>query len=295
MRLYKLGRDGKPQPAAGQASRTRARPVPAPEAVKDIRRILRRDALACVRHSDADVVAHALRAHPHAAGRRRVAYAVRDQIAQHLVQPARVAVYGERFSRFDLDSQFHAGGLGQRPEAGGDVRQQVGHVYRLPAQRQLAGFGEGQGAEIVHQPRQRPRFLQGGLDVVRRRRIDRVENALQIALDDVQRRAQFVGDVRRQIAPLAVGARQLGRHAVERARQPAEVLRTALLHLHLEVARGHGVGRVHDVCQGRGIAVIGAGAQYQRKYGNQHDQTASAEPNDEHGGRVAAKQARASR
>ena len=54
-------------------------------------------------------------------------------------------------------------------------------------------------------------FLGGGIDAI--------QNAFQVALDNVQGGTQFVGNVGGQVAPLLVGARQFRGHAVEGACQ----------------------------------------------------------------------------
>ena len=48
--------------------------------------------------------------------------------------------------------------------------------------------------------------------------IDTVENAFQIALDNVQRRAQFMGDIGGKIAPLLIAPLQFCHHLVEGVR-----------------------------------------------------------------------------
>ena len=57
-----------------------------------------------------------------------------------------------------------------------------------------------------------------------------------------------------RFAALAVGALQLGSHAIEGFSQPAERFEAVFLHghTHAEIAPGQGVGGCHDVGQGRG-------------------------------------------
>ncbi len=85
-----------------------------------------------------------------------------------------------------------------------------------------------------------------------------VEDALQVALDDVQRGAQLVGYVGGQVAAALVGAFQLLDHVVERGRQPPKLPGVMLGHTGAQIALGHGVGGGHDVGQRRGDAAKGA-------------------------------------
>jgi len=87
--LYQLAGDGQSQATASTA-RMGAGAVPAPKAVKNVGQILGQDALAGVTHSEAHTVTDPFPAQGDGAAGGRVAQRVGHQVAEHLVQPARV-------------------------------------------------------------------------------------------------------------------------------------------------------------------------------------------------------------
>ena len=69
--------------------------------------------------------------------------------------------------------------------------------------------------QIIYQAGHQIDFIQCVPDLIWRRLVHPVEDAFQIALDDVERRAQLVGDVGGQVAALLVGSLKLGDHFIE--------------------------------------------------------------------------------
>ena len=95
-----------------------------------------------------------------------------------------------------------------------------------------------------------------------RRFIDTVENAFQIALDNVQRRAQLVGDIGGEVAPLLVIALQLRHHLVKGVGQAAKVALAPFRHTYTQVAGRHCIGGGHDI--GKRCRHAAEGAHRQR-------------------------------
>ena len=91
---------------------------------------------------------------------------------------------------------------------------------------QLARFGQGQQAQVFHQALEQIGFFQRGDDVLLVGRVNAIQDALQAAAHDGQRRAQFVGDVGQHVAPFAVVALERVGHLVETVAQGAQVVRS---------------------------------------------------------------------
>ena len=107
-----------------------------------------------------------------------------------------------------------------------------------------------------------------------------VEDALQVALDNVQRCAQLVSHIGREIATPLVGAFQFLDHAVKRLGQPAELTRPMFRrrYLHAQVPLGHGVGGGHDGGQRGGDVPKGSSRQHCRQQWQRQRQAAAPDP-----------------
>ena len=92
--------------------------------------------------------------------------------------------------------------------------------------------------------------------------IDAVEQALEAALQNRQRRPELVGDVGHQVAPLAVGVLQPLGHRVERAGKRANRRRAAVLDAHRVVAVRHAIRRIHHGAERRREAPLPCAAAY---------------------------------
>ena len=125
------------------------------------------------------------------------------------------------------------------------VGQELGYVHRLQDQWQLPGLSQRQGLQIIDQPGQETRLIQRRLDVIGGRIVHPIQDAFQIALDDVQWCAKLVGYVRGQVAPPLVGQLQLLDHTVERRCQPSKLARPVCLHAHAQIPLGDTVCRSH--------------------------------------------------
>lgn len=128
-----------------------------------------------------------------------------------------IPTYGQLFRSRSRNrrGERDTGSLGAQPERRDQVCQQVRDIHRCHHQDQLARLCGRNQLQIFHQARGGASFLQRGRDVVVAGRVDTVENAFEIALDDVDGCAQFVGHVGREIAPLLVAALQFTGHAAE--------------------------------------------------------------------------------
>ena len=193
-----------------------------------------------------------------------MAQGVGHQVAQHLVQPAGIS--GQRQAWRAGHRQCKPCRLRQAAETGADIGQQLGYIHRLPRHGQLTSLGQRQGAQVLHQPPQAARLVQGGGHVLLRRFVNPVEDAFQVALDDVQRVAQLVRNVGGEVAALLICARQLRGHPVEGDSQPLEIGRPVLRHTHAQIARGDGVRGGHHVGQRRGDPSKGPHGQRHRQH-----------------------------
>ena len=94
-------------------------------------------------------------------------------------------------------------------------------------ERQAARFRERQRPQVVDKPRQHPRLVEDRGEVRLIRWVDAVEQRLEVALDDAQRRSELVADVGEERAPLALIRVEPLRHRVEVADQRVEGRRAA--------------------------------------------------------------------
>lgn len=113
--------------------------------------------------------------------------------------------------------------------------------------RKLSRFGEREGLQIIYEAGEEFCFLQCIVDVIRAGLVNAVEDPFKVALDDVQRSAQFMGDIGGEIAPLLVGAFEFGDHVIEAAREPPEFARIIFRDACGEVALRDGIDRGKDI------------------------------------------------
>ena len=83
------------------------------------------------------------------------------------------------------------------------------------ARRSAARLGQGKGLQVAHQAGEQAGFVQCGGEILRSRLVDPIQHPLQVALDDVQRVAQLVSNVGRQIAALDMHERAHTRAQIE--------------------------------------------------------------------------------
>ena len=79
-------------------------------------------------------------------------------------------------------------------------------VGRLAVERERPGLGQGERPQVVDQPGQHARLVEDDREMRRVGRVDAVDDRLEVALDDGQRRPQLVAD--RRPAGSAAGARR---------------------------------------------------------------------------------------
>ena len=82
-------------------------------------------------------------------------------------------------------------------------------------ERKVPRFGKGQGLQVIHQPAQQPGLVQGVIDVFGRGHVHTIDDAFQVALNNVERCAKLMRDVGGEIAALLFGAFELAHHVVE--------------------------------------------------------------------------------
>ncbi len=88
--------------------------------------------------------------------------------------------------------------------------------------RKLSRFGEGESLQVVHEAGEKFGLIQRVIDVFRRGFVDSINDAFEIALNDVERCAEFVRNVGGEVAALLFGALQFTDHLVEAFDQIAE-------------------------------------------------------------------------
>ena len=146
MRLDELAGDGKPQ-AAACAFGVGASAVASPKAVEDKGQVVGRDAVTCIGDGDLDLIAVSVLCGAVGEGRRaegnlpacgRVAQGIVDEVTQHLVNSPWVAIEIHGNRRIGGNCQMDTRAFSLRAKAGGDIGQEIMHIYYFRVQRQLA-------------------------------------------------------------------------------------------------------------------------------------------------------------
>ncbi len=149
---------------------------------------------------------------------------------------------GRRAGHHDRDSA--AGG--HRLERAGGLLDQQAEVGRLAVEGQRAGLRQSDRAQVLDQPAQDERLVEDRPEVLGVGRVDAVDDRLDVAPDDRQRRAQLMAHVGQQRPPLAFVRLQALGHRVEAGRQLDELAGTAPgpRDPHGVIAMGHPARRV---------------------------------------------------
>ena len=172
-----------------------------------------------------------------------------------------------------------------------------------------AGFREGQRAEIVHQTRYHARLVEDRLEMLSVRRVQAIEQRLEVALHDRERRSQLVRYVSEQPPTLLLARLEALAHRVERPREGPQLPRTARPHACAVVPGLDALRRVDQVTerdgerddddgenrQGHEDRGSAAGAGRVERVDEQHDERRDDERKEqerqEHEGRGAAHEA----
>ncbi len=120
-----------------------------------------------------------------------------------------------------------------------EIRYQIGEQEAGGMKRELSRFGEGESLQVVDEAGEESRFVQCVVEVFGRGLIDAIHNAFEVALNDVERRAEFVGDVGGEVAALLFGAFEFSDHFVETFDQVAEHIGVTFRHARREIAFLH--------------------------------------------------------
>ena len=152
---------------------------------------------------------------------RRVAQRVRDEIGQYLIQ---AIIIGSDLLICVRDArlQVNAEGRGLGGKTRSEIRYQIGEQEAGGMKRELSRFGEGESLQVVDEAGEESRFIQCVVEVFGRGLIDAVHDTFEVALNDMERRAEFVGDVGGEVAALLFGAFEFSDHFVETFDQIAE-------------------------------------------------------------------------
>ena len=154
------------------------------------------------------------------AAARRVAERVGDEVRQHFADPDRVDL-DDREVAVDRRRDLHARGARRRLERADDIADQDVGVGRLGMEGERPGLREGEGPEVVDQPPEDPRLIEDDAEMGRVGRIDTVDDRLEVALDDGQRRPELVADVGQQRPALGLVGLEPRDHRVETVGQLA--------------------------------------------------------------------------
>ncbi len=139
----------------------------------------------------------------------------------------------------DDGDQVNALGCGLSGKARSEILDQVSEQEAGRVQRKLSRFGEGERLQVVHEAGEQFGFIQSIVDMFRRRFVDSINHAFEIALNDVERRAQFVRDIGGEVAALLLGTFEFAHHFVEALDQIAEHVGLIFRHACGKVARFH--------------------------------------------------------
>ena len=102
--------------------------------------------------------------------------------------------------------------------------------------RKLSRFGKGEGLQIVHEAGEQPGLIQCVIDMFGRGLIHAVHDSFQVALNDMQRCAEFMGDIGGEVAALLFGTFEFADHFVEAFEQVAEYVGVVFRHTCRKIA-----------------------------------------------------------
>lgn len=122
--------------------------------------------------------------------------------------------------------------------------------------RELSRFGEGESLQVVHEVGEEASLIQCVVDVFGRGLIDAIHDAFEVALNDVERRAEFVRDVGGEVAALLRGAFEFADHLVEAFDEIAEHIGFILRHARREIALFDGIDRFEKLFERFAVAKI---------------------------------------
>ena len=145
---------------------------------------------------------------------------VRDEVAEYFADPDGVDI-GQRNVVVDLRSEADSGRVGCGRERHRDLRTEHVQVGRLAVERERAGFAESEGPEVLDEPAQHPGLLEDRVEVGLVRGMDPVEDRLDVAGDDRERRPQLVRDIGEQAPALGLVGLEPRGHRVEAADEVA--------------------------------------------------------------------------
>ena len=130
-------------------------------------------------------------------------------------------------------------GVGPRADALDAGPERFRERARLAVQRDVARLGVGEQAQVLHKLRQVKHLLVDGGESLRVRFEHAVAKRLDVALHVREGRSQLVGDVRDEVAALALGSLQVVGHAIEGTGKLADLVPSARVHPLRQVARAH--------------------------------------------------------
>ena len=130
---------------------------------------------------------------------------------------------------------------GGRLKAGNGLIQERGDVRRAQVEAELSGLGLCQLAQVVYQAAQEAGLVVEARDLALFQWIDVVQDSAQVALQDAEGRAQFMGNVRHQVLAQFLCLAQRCRHFVKSLRHLDEFVTALLLDLLAQIARGNGL------------------------------------------------------
>jgi len=164
-----------------------------------------------------------------------VAQGVGDEVREDLADPDRVDLEDREVAR-DLGAQLDSSRGRRRLERAHDLADQDVGIGRFGVEGERPGLGERQRPQIVDEPAEDARLVEDEPEVGPVGRIDVVEDRLEIALHDGERRPELVADIGQQRPALrlvglgdersscrtrrSIGGRPGDRRSIARGRRP---------------------------------------------------------------------------
>ena len=119
------------------------------------------------------------------------------------------------------------------------------------ASASVPGLGQGEGAQVLDEPLERPDLVERGLEARGVGGVDAIGHALEAALDHRQRRPQLVRHIGEEASTLSLVRVEPLAHRVERSRERAHGPGPGLGHPHGEIALLDPPGGVDQLVDGR--------------------------------------------
>ena len=168
----------------------------------------------------------------------------------------------QRLGRFDAQGDALLFGLHDVGQTGA-LKQSAG-IHGAAVERQFASVGQRECAQIFHQALQVDHFTMHDAVEIGRTLQTPILQALGVAAQDGQRRAQIMRQVSRHLFARLTGLLEIGAHLIERGRQRANFILRAHTDALFELSGSHRLGGRGQLTQRLGQRARQQAAQEQR-------------------------------